>query len=510
MASHTLDVDDLFLFLRAAECIDRGLGLREVAKHLKISTSSVSLLLSRIEQQFPGQQLFTRAAGAGGRTSLTETGKRCIGNVIDQFKQLRKDASRFYIACSLSLLTNDVMGPVVAHFMSSSDSKDVRFGLRLKTELRFGELIRQIQNREIDLAIVWGVTERIKRHPTDVKISRIDESPFDLVFVSYDPNLIDKINGSIDEIDRETASPRSITVSNESRLSDSSDKLVRQLEPLLNDRRCALLSGDAQSLPEFFPNPDSLLGHECVQVDTFDAAIAVIRAKAADIALLPAFYSQLLRLKEQNQVFFSKPVGTIPVVYIHSHPGVLNSFAETLIDGLRRQLVIATKTPTDLIRVDNELPLKLNEYRKLRYAYYIDVARTAGVSNAPIAWRWEVIEWGEESNKVLFGTITNVEGDSFAIKAQRVFSAFVIEAMPASKRPDGSVAGFISTFTVRFKFPLRLFGTWTGIDGSAAVNYATIVSEDRLELESLVVLQHAVSFRSFLSTDDGVRFDRQP
>ena len=357
--------DDLFVFLRAAAMIEQGESLTSVAKKLEVSTSTLSLLLNRIADAFPQAQLFTRKPGATGGTELTDRGKKLLGTVRDAFQKLRDQRSRLAVVCSQSLVTNQIISPVIAELLGGSDGEHVNFRLRLETNLRFRQLIRMILEREIDLGFCWGSTQRLK--PVGgVEITPLTEHLFDLIFIAHDKSIVAILNEILDRFNNTNGSPADREREHSECLSQIA-KCIRHLS-------VAMLEVESQPLIEVLPNPDSYEGRNSMQVDTFDAAIAIVRSKVTDIALIPGFYSSLSRLRELGQIYFSKPVDTIPVAIVSPLSIGLSEPAKHLVNRLKKHLSEFPRQRPDLLDVSMDLP-NLGDCRKLKYGYFITETR---------------------------------------------------------------------------------------------------------------------------------------
>jgi DNA-binding transcriptional LysR family regulator len=492
--------DELLLFLRIASMIDEGESLTGVAKRLDMSPSTISLLLNRIADAFPKTPLVTRKAGASGGTELTDTGTKLLTTVLDAFQKLRGHRSRLMVVSSQSLVTNQIISPVIADFLSGPDRENVNFRLRLETNLKYHQLLRMVLDREVDLGVVWGSAQRIK-HVPGVEITPLSEHPFDLVFVSHDKSVVQRINEILDRISENDHSKR-----------------MSQLSAFVRRLSIATLDVDSQPLSEILPTPDSFDGRNSILVDTFDAAIAIVRSKVADLALIPGMYASLLRLRELGQIYFSKPVDRIPVVILSPHSVGISEPAKNLVSRLKRRLSELFRRRADLVEVSTILP-ELNDCKRLRFGYFIDANPDHEVDSSRVpdfAWVWEEIQWPESDasdRDVIRGASTNANRYTYRLTARKTTAGIVVEAskIDDERSTGGSeIPSWVSTFRLAARSPLRLLGTWTSLETEFPNVYAGVLSEVPLDLHDLVFLQEAVEYRSVLSADTGIRFDEQP
>jgi hypothetical protein len=239
----------------------------------------------------------------------------------------------------------------------------------------------------------------------------------------------------------------------------------------------------------------------------------VVRSRIADLALVPAVYPTLLRQRSLGELFFSKPVATIPVAlfYLNAKSGDLAPIIESVRKGLKefpREAPIRMEARRSIPRVE--------ECKTLKFGYYIDIYR-GGVAcddeDHIFKWRCETFEWERREGSTLVGTITNIHKDTFSAVLERTSAALILKAT-AIFNEGKSVRDFVSVFSVAASFPTVLnafivLGTWTTIDRGIASSYGTVLSNKALSLKDLRQLQMAINFRSILSAQDAVDFETQ-
>lgn len=501
MPSHFIDpdADSWLFFLRVAAMLESGCSLTSAAHRLNVSASTISLLLDRVQEQFPEHKLLIRRSGAHGGTELTDSGRRLLDKGLSGFRDLSGQSRRFVVACAHTLI--ELLGPVIGSLVAGEADK-MQINLRVETKLRFDELLGGIVDGEIDLAFVYGLEERLRKRSG----IRSDELPhrFDLVFISHDEELM----GRLKAVWQKAATPR------------DREAAIRDLLSCPKQRcRVVTLDGKSQPLAELLAPQGPFGDREPIVVDTYDAVLAIVCAKLADIAVIPAVYPTLLRLHELGSVHFSDAIGDLPVAAIYQKSSGIEKTVARLIRGLSKRLLEITRRPSERTNVvDHLLPRMIEEYQPLRYGYYIDGRRegTSGAARPPFLWRWETIDWKlirRRSISILAGTVTNVEGDTFDVEAEVIEAGFLVRA--SKKVHVGgerwrSVVCFVSIFTFCAGNPLIVCGTWTTIVGKSPSVFATVFSQKRLSLEELLLIQESAEYRTFLSSRDGVRFDDQP
>ena len=516
--------DDLFWFLRIAELLDRGFTQREVAAHIKKNLTFVNHVLERIKIRFPNQPLLAKGAGSGGKLELSQAGRELLNRVLGEFHAIGMKRSRLFLAASLSLVTNDVISPAIAEFLSSSTGENVQFSLRLKSEMKFANLLDDLISGRTDLAIVFGEKGRLDS-VDDKRIKEVrafETTPFDLVIITSDRQLASKI----DVVIPETFTPQSAN--------KRSPKLENSLRDLLRGRKAVWLA-DAQPMASVFSRDNPDRDNTTVEVDTFHSALGAIKSHSAEWSIVPAFYPVLEHARARGELYFSRPVGKLGITALHARDKPLGEPAKQLLQMFAKRLSLVTRRIGEIDEWTS-LPENVSEIRSLRYAYYIDGQRTHGhldssdgVVNSktsevinpeitqslpPYRWKWETIEWEAKkikSNSRLTGYCSNVDNDVFSFEATRTSSAIIIEANRPKDAPLNKKSGqkFVSIFTHALKKPFRLLGVWTTIEPRLSGTYATVLSETRLNMEDLLQIQQ-VSYRSILSADQGVKFENQP
>jgi DNA-binding transcriptional LysR family regulator len=512
------NLEELLLILRIAALVDSGHSLNSASEELGVSPSTASALLDRIGEQFPVGPIFVRRPGAKGGTDLTPAGKELLNTVVRAFDRFAARPREFVVACSHSLITDQIITPVIAEFQGRQRPSEISLSLRIESKLHFSELLSMIDQGKVHLAFVWGPAERLRdtKLPRTVTIEVLTETAFDLVFVAHDPETI----RTVDSLLQSTSADKPANSLNQ----HLDRRLFASLKTHLRGLRAVMLPSDSQPLSTLFPQRDPI---GAVQVDTYDAAIEIVRAKAADFALVPALYPVLQRSRLFGQLFFSQPVSTLPIAILSGESTGADKIQDNLIRGLKNRLATFTRERAKLLHVTPELPSDLKEYRRLKYGYFIDIARPGDVARLSFGrqayvWKGQMLTWNKDSSpNSLDGSWRNVDGNIYRIHAERHRIGFVVTAeKELDARPDEGLPyrGFISTFTIMhtesksiqrhsrsgLKLPLRLFGTWTASDDDYATTYASVLSEDRLTLKDLTAIQESVKYRAILSSDFGI------
>jgi hypothetical protein len=346
-------------------------------------------------------------------------------------------------------------------------------------------------NRDIDLAIVFDGPERRSRH-TDLKIKPIDH-PFDVVCISSDEDFIRRVDAALLPIPV-----------------GQRDRRIAAIKPILRERRAVKLSSNSQPHAELLGSNSR---ERCIEVDTFDAAIALVAAKVADFSIVPAFYPRFERAWAHGELFFSCPVSQLQILAVFRHDMPMQSAAADLLDRLDDQLQTATRCNAEAIQWQ-AIPasIQAKELGKLKFAYYIDGVRRRDDSGGlqrcpPFEWRWQKIVWKGRKDTSFTGEIRNCERDEFKFTARADGGAFIVEANELGRNKN-SIPRFVSVFSRATNSPLRFLGVWTSAEPHSSSLYATVWSEDKLELSDLHRIQQT-AFRYVLSSEKGVRFDEQ-
>ena len=481
--------------------------LSEIATRQKKSLTFLSDVLERIQTRFRHQPLLTKGSGSGGKSELSNLGRKVLHGVFDQFRELEIKSERLQIAASFSLVSNELISPAIREFVSSLNNHEVRLGLKLMSSLEFGSLIQELHDGKLDIAIVWGEPDRLKE-VGGIRIEKMDDTPFDLVVISNDENLITRVDKALADNSVQMSGVRFPIA-----------KMERLLREVMHGRKHVKLSV-SQPLAGAFCFHSEQSDDSSIQTDSFDASIALLKAKVCEVTIAPAFYSNLEQAQSRGELFFSKPVGQLSVAIFYALERPPSQSARRLIGFIKDQLSVATRRIRELVEWTS-LP-ELSQLKVLRYGYYIDGSREPVIGNIldttmcrpPFCWKWETFEWKTGTGKKLeqiFAYCRNVDGDNFIYSASKSSSAIIIEANAPGDAPANRKSGqkFVSFFTQALEKPLRLVGVWTTTEPRSSGVYATVLSEKRLRLEDLEQIQHT-SYRSVLTADHGLRFENQP
>jgi len=386
-------------------------------------------------------------------------------------------------------VTSQMMAPVIAEFLEKNRGR-VNLYLQLRTEMNFERVILDLQMGEVDLAITWGLKQRVNIDYPGILQSHFGPE-FDVVLISHDEEHIRSL-----KLHEETNQPLAALAS----------------------QRVVTMSQMDQPNMELLPRPDPMRGGERIEVGTIDAVISCVRAGIGDYGLIPAIYSELDRHRQVGQLYYSEPLGEkLKLAYFVRRPGwkQLPVVAFSFFQMVQSYLFEYCNQPAWSLHTPfTKFPREPSFYTRMKYGYYVDSDR---VGRGPPQWKWEKIglteddpTWDEQTK--FKGLIQNSYGDEFVIQEAQLFrEMFYVRASKSSSSSSQSVNEFISVFTCCSEEEEWMFGSWSGRDpDNQPAIYVTLWSSRRLELRDVCDLARRATIRSILAATSAVDFHSQP
>ena len=511
---------DLALFERVAYWTEVELAsFRAIADKLSISVSALTDALKRLDDKYG--EVMTRAKGMAGRNEITPIGRKVLEQVAEwQHWNPKKPSKELRLAISHSLLSDNVLRPVMADFLSDFEHR-VNLNIRLRSQLDFDRAMFELSNSEIDLAIYWATPYRLHDRP-DIE-HRLFEGVIDVVFIARDEDVIERLEST----GRIQVDGRPVIC------------LTEEVQAILSQKRIAALGYTSQVYNESLPFPDQSRGGQRIEVDSLDAVVGLVSSHLADIGLIPAIYAELDRSKSRGQLIYSRPVvlpnsKDNPLRRGASLTAFMRKPSENLPDPAKHLLERSLAHWSDSLTMANRsavtLPFDAEKfsdepewYERLRFGYFIDIERGGATR---LRWNWEEI-WlkpvhskAGDAKIALTGVIRNSLGDLFDVTGELVGdrnaehhlgASFFILRAATTHEPKGSTANFISVFTWCSQREGILVGSWSGTDPKQKpAVYATIFSQRRLPWEEVARYARSVLVRSGLNSESPQNFEYQP
>lgn len=467
---------DLMAFREIADHMAREqiASLRTVSDKLGVSTTAVKSCIVRLECHYGCPLIKIRPRAQDGML-LTEYGRELYEalNAVRRPDRLRpKQQVQIHIAHSL--LNSEFLGPLLRDIVTSQAAvgSEIRQVLHPSVSMRFSDVIEELHNRTVDLALVYGFPRRLNSLPSNLSAEIIGPK-VPMAFIARSKQILSVVGESPEAIFA-TESPY----------------------------RFAGFGEDRQPVPKSFPN-DWFLRPNHIEVDTFDAAVALVRSGIADFCVAPS----ISRGIDQDQLNGKLCISLIPElsvsiavivrketlrvnddVYSGSSPGSMYRLIKNRLD----------RAPL----VDRPVPLRAGEfpdniawYRQLKYAYYIESDRTEPMD---LKWFSETLHWDAETsfkanNAELTGKITNCRNAEFLIRTTALLKPLYFVVVEKTNSEPTSAASFVSIFNFCLESEKVICGIWCGqtSSGNRVLN-ATVWSHQRLSLQQLIEYANSV------------------
>lgn len=491
---------DYSRFVEIAPHIMRGCSLASVAENVKLSINTVKDTIRRIETR-SGCSLVEYADRNHGTNSLTDAGKKLYDQLADLLRQdFLGPESPLRLAVSSTLMNNLVLPPAIASYRDELRKNHIhaspvghRLRLSVASSNTLQSIVESLQKKILDMAFVWGCD--IRQEFAGIKNHKMDFL-FDVVFVSWEMAKIERIQPA-SHYDAESV---------------PWNELERACVALI-----PRLTQPHRSKLEF---TDVANGGERIPVDTFETAIACVKSRVADYAVVPAVYPDLERSKQDGTLYFSRPISQVALSLLVRekiyNDDSIQHFIEHVEGFLRShkcryQPIRATKP--------NRIPEDVEFFELLRYGYYLER------KNGPPMWKSERVEFRLDGRKtrekkssddrgVFIGTIRNQEElpACFEVKAKILNDAFVVEARRVGPEiiqdgEDSSVLSFVSLFSLAWVDKGVIWGTWTGWsrngnEGSESpVLYGTLLSQNELTVNEIDQYCRSAELESAIRSD---------
>jgi DNA-binding transcriptional LysR family regulator len=486
--------DYLVRFRQIADCIHvKGMSKRDSAIALGKSTTWISDCITKLESHW-NCTLLTTKHGSKDSTKLTAEGHKLFERIEELFSSdslLRPVNIHF----SHSLLTSQLLAPALSDFIHEA-SDDVRQRLVSRTEMDFDVVIRDIRSGLVDLAVTWGLPDRIHNIPPGVDLEMVGPE-VDMVVVAHNAEVLNSIF--------ETSQPQA--------------KWLRRI-------RMVVLSKNRQPFPAQ-EHLSWLRQVNCLEVETFDAALAFVRSRVGDFAIIPATYEELDRLRACGHIHY-RP---LPNTYVRvafffglggrqSLPPNARRLIRKIEDHLHR-LRDSTTIQRSGDAFDAEFgrqafPKEYEWFEAMRYGYYLDTDRRVG---GPICWRWEKVSLERSlppkgiSTLVrrFSGNILNAYDDEFEVQQAELVGELFVVVGKSCRKQTNSVQSFVSVFSWCFQRPGIMYGLWSGLDlKKQPAVYGTIWSHCKLTQDQVMAYSNHASVSLVMNSQFGDHFADQP
>ncbi|MDX1962316.1 MAG: hypothetical protein SFX18_04140 [Pirellulales bacterium] len=499
-------VDHFARFYKLAQLIENGASMRSAATNFGYSSSANPLResISALEKSLgPLIEEYSN-----GKYRLTINGKKLFNKI----KQLVETPAITHIVnlyLSQSLLTLDILSPAIRKIIDNT-SPDIAVNIQCRQQLDFYDIIRQIHNDEIGIAICWSHEEREANFPSISRHELATNIP--MLLISHSESYLDSCiqNGALNFT-------------------------------TLATRRFCVMDRDSQPFMKLLPLPDYSNNGSRIIVDSLESLIANVRAHAADYAIIPAICGDLVRYRQQGALYFA-PISrkVLPGIGISAYMkcsvrSFLNSTYDRMLKDIKDQICHVrkiTNCPTTEIEMDENTlsdrendagnpsftqisPTNVKWYQSMNYGYYLDFKRD--VSNSTVNWKEERIKLNipkklsqvdtfvDDNAKIRFkGQIINVYRDTFAIRrAELIGNVFCVNARKVNREASSSVDSFVSVFTLYHHDEGLMYGIWNGVDAdNQPCAYATIWSHSKLTSNRIYELARAISFNLVLNSQN--------
>lgn len=516
MTDENVTFQDYGRFISIAPRIDAGMSFDEIYKSTKLSVNTIKDTIHRLEERCR-VQLVIPADRNLGKNSLTDSGKE----LLDQLRKMLKPGwlgpqQPLRLAVSSTLMTGVILTPAFADYARDHDEASdpvstvggiaqqlgVRLQLSVASANTLQSIVDSLQQSKLDMAFVWdcGLEPRL----SGLHHEKFD-TEFDVVVISWDKKRIDAI----------------------SELKDYDPDTVKWSE--LGQSRVALMPRLTQPHLDRIEFPTVSKGADRILVDTFEAAIACVKARVADYAIVPAIYAELERSMQDGIVYFSRPISKISLMLLARSRKIkerepIKTFVKHVDEYLRRHRhryqPVTHNRPTRVIQDPSF-------YESLFYGYYIEREKEDGRAR----WKCERVQFRRtnvspnsaaslrDDTTTFEGRIENEFGGAFNVVASLMQEAFVVEArrdeaQHVDPSGDHSVVTFVSLFSLSWPDPGIIYGTWTGWtetdESGAPVLYGTIYSVKKLSIEEIEDYCRSAELGTAIRSEHfSDKFDRQ-
>jgi hypothetical protein len=381
---------------------------------------------------------------------------------------------------STTLMTSLVLTPAFKHYEAECQQDPsqprLRFDLKVSSSQTLSDVIESIHKQTLDAAIVWRPNSKQFGKSFEKYIVE-DLLALDLVVVSWDKQLINRLvrphateTGRYDVIWEEVIKNRIVTVAPVS-------------QPF----------ADELGLVDYGE------GGARTEVDTFEAALACVRARVADLAIIPAVYPALERFAREGALCFSPKIGDTAMVLLARNEKLKRNksfldfrFSLRNYFSLNQWRFHASEKP-----LPSPMKVDAKFITDLKHGYYIEIDQELNRT----VWQSESLQLELdvcESQGCRFkGKITNEETETFSVQAELLEEVFVIVSkltITEEKRKQNqgkrkSVKEFVSVFSQCWPDDGVIYGSWFGWSRSFGdqlpVNFGTIYSSQKLDSQKI-------------------------
>ncbi|MCD0463605.1 hypothetical protein [Roseiconus lacunae] len=464
-----------------------------IANKLEISESTLRAAISRLSAELNTAVVDHDNSGSIATLAVTSAGRILYDRLLDCTRPIAADANSkpFSLVVSSAMVSSGLLDGMLDSLHRVGKSVPIC----LRTQVQFESILEGLDKGSIDLAILWG-SDRRQRHTAGSEISEKIVAKLDIVIVSHDQAVIDLVNPAAHWFNP-----------NEELNSEGQKAVVETALQKLNHFRGAFLSPDNQPANELIPRKARQDPGGHLEVDTIEGALALVRSRVADYAVVAAFYDKLGREQQLGTLVFSEPIASIPLIVMSRKAMHLTPFVDTVLEDLsidlRRNNALAMwkhrKTATD------RFPRSTEFYQKLRYGYYIGA--DARIPDAPLQWCWESIRLvfdQDQRSKSIRGYIVNEFRSKFEITSAEFRDTFFAARVKPIRRGKSRMKEFLTRFHYCDYKSGVICGTWTGTArGDRSGVFATVWSQTKLDLDELTLITRIADLYSVMSAQQG-------
>lgn len=429
---------DLMAFQRIAELVsaETTMTLRSVSKSLGVSTTGVRACLDRLESHFGCVLVSVRQRSHEGML-LTPSGEKLLEQIRTLHNcRLLRQQSELRVHVSHSLLTSQLLGPILSDILRQEDSSPA---LAPRVKLDFGHVIESFRLGDLDLAIIYGFPRRLTNLPSDMNC------------VEVGPKI-----------------PTAVVAKSTDVLAAITDESGRIDPHAISSMRFACVDENRQPIPSEIP-PDWPTRVACMEVSNFDTAIGLVRAGIADFTIVPSICGGIAHDRVCGTLAWSEhPELALDVCLVTSVSGLRGQSRShelaSFVDTVRRRLGDVILGRSSWPRGSASFSLLPEWYEELQYAYYLE---TDDDQQAGTKWFSERVVLRSvaapiEGTAGFEGTIVNCRGAVFSIESARQLDELFYVVAKKQNNERSSVASFVSIFNKCHDDDGVICGLWTG------------------------------------------------
>ena len=469
--NETVKLEDIETFEKFVSEWNRSgaVSLRKISAQIGMPQSSWNRVLARLEQKYGS--LINRKESP---VRLTRAG----GELYRRIKNLSKPLGDRTVRIAFPRLVqySDGVATAIAKFVGSDEVKvkdegwnqaedknvtivEPVFNQRYELDVLISDLMRG----KVDFALLWDVEQRreqIRKAPVSVA----DPAKFDVVVVSNKAEVISRVGPKRESLKH------------------------------LQNFTWASLPFDAQVCRESIPR--DIMNSVTKTVGSYSEALGLVKLRAADFCVVPAFYDQLSRDEQLGSLYYSQPIGTVNLRILSRDAISGGSHAQRFAEFLKNEFSEAQVSDQQF--ENNRMPADVAFFESLAYDIYIAADE---VNNHPMRWctgRLELKSEGENGDSFV-GEIVNQFQDKFEVTAKRSDTMFVVHANGVGDHKQ-SCSEFVSVFSWTSVEDGVICGSWSGLDSRDRPGvFGTIFSKELLSPSDVGYFIRRSGLRSYLS-----------